>query len=107
MRWHSQFNDNPTDERAETACLNDITVSTGHDAKCWLLLTCCGETSGIMTKGMGPIPIANDAMNVITARLASGTAPLSSPIPTPIRDKMPPAADRVSKFFRPMRYHAY
>ena len=43
-------------------------------------------------------------MNVITATLASATAPLSKPYPTATRERMPPAADNDSRFLRPKRY---
>ena len=76
-----------------------------------------------MTKGTGPIPMANDlnkllsaddndgiypqektyAINAITATLARVTAPLSSPTPTPTSERMAPVADRDKSFFRPKR----
>ena len=42
-------------------------------------------------------------MNVMTARLASVTAPLSKPKPTATREDMAPVADIPRSFFRPMR----
>ena len=43
-------------------------------------------------------------MNVMTAMLASVTAPLSRPKPTASREEMAPVAERDRSFLRPMRY---
>lgn len=42
-------------------------------------------------------------MNVMTAKLASVTAPLSRPKPTASSEEMAPAADSASSVLRPMR----
>jgi len=57
----SQFNDKPTDERADTAykaCYRKRSsgVYVGK-------LTCGGDTSEINTNGTGPRPIAKDLAN--------------------------------------------
>lgn len=46
------------------------------------------------------------AINAITAILASVTAPLSKPTPTPTRERMAPVADKDNSFFLPKRYAA-
>lgn len=74
-----------------------------------------------MTKGTGPMPMANElqyvrervllgamerethAIKAITATLASVTAPLSRPYPTARREEIAPVADSDKSFLRPTR----
>lgn len=65
---HVQFSESPTDERAETAY--EIAMVQYHGDGCEVRnrgprLTCLGDTSGIITKGTGPIPVANDLYTTI------------------------------------------
>jgi len=85
------------------------------------LLTCGGETSGMITKGTGPRPIANDlelevnkgnrnakaeshVMNVSMLMLESKDAPVSKPNPTRRSEIIAPVIDVRSRNLRPIRY---
>jgi len=65
------------------------------------LLACGGDTSGIITKGIGPSPTAKDITKRTMAKLAAIDSPLFRPYPTTTRDRRAPNADPNRSTFRP------
>ena len=66
IRMDSQFNERPTDDNADTAYV--AMLVPGRRKQVLSRHTCRGETSGIITKGTGPIPIAKDLEGAVSVQ---------------------------------------